>query len=155
MAATLCALAYLKYFRIKSFVCQENKVKILSFLVMLLMAFSVNAGNNLGMNQQQMQAMMQKAQEMQTCMQNVDESEMQAFQQRAEKMGAEVKALCAAGKRTEAQNKMMAFAKELNNDDTMQTLKKCGEIMQGMMPEFAGITQTQESENSKSHICDQ
>ena len=107
------------------------------------------------MDQQQMQAMMQKTQEMQTCMQNVDESEMQAFQQRAEKMGAEVKALCAAGKRAEAQNKMMSFAKELNNDDTMQTLKKCGEIMQGMMPEFAGIAQTQESDDPKSHICDQ
>ena len=130
-------------------------MKISTFVVMLFMTISVYAENNSGMDQQQMQAMMQKALEMQTCIQNVDESEMQAFQQRAKKMGAEVKALCAAGKRSEAQNKMMSFAKELNNDDTLQTLKKCGEIIQGMMPELAGIAQTHESDDPKSHICDQ
>lgn len=130
-------------------------MKISSCLMMLLMTFSVYAKNNAGMDQQQMQAMMQKAQEMQTCMQNVDESEMQAFQQRAEKMGAEVKALCAAGKRGDAQSKLISYAKELNNDTTMQTLKKCGEIMQGMMPEVSRIAQTHERDNPQSHICDQ
>ncbi len=129
-------------------------MKISSYFVMLLITFSVYAENNIAMNQPQMQAMMQKAQEMQSCMQNVDESELQAFQQRAEKMGAEVKALCAAGKRDEAQNKLITYAKELNNDTTMQTLKKCGEIMQGIMPELSMIAKTRESEDSQNHVCD-
>ncbi len=130
-------------------------MKISSYFVMLLITFSVYAENNIAMNQPQMQAMMQKAQEMQSCMQNVDESELQAFQQKAEKMGAEVKVLCTAGKRDEAQNKLIRYAKELNNDTTMQTLKKCGEIMQGIMSELPMITQTRESVDSKSHVCDQ
>lgn len=125
------------------------------YFVILLMPILVSAQNIPGGDPQKMQAMMQKAQEMQACMQNVDQTEMKAFQQRVKQIGEEVKGLCTAGKRAEALNKAMSFSKEIASDTTMQEMKKCGEIMQGFMPDFSEITQAYQDDGSKGHICDQ
>lgn len=125
------------------------------YFVILLMPILVSAQNIPGGDPQKMQAMMQKAQEMQACMQNVDQTEMKAFQQRVKQIGEEVKGLCTAGKRAEALNKAMSFSKEIASDTTMQKMKKCGEIMQGFMPDFSEITQAYQDDGSKGHICDQ
>lgn len=125
------------------------------YFAILLMPILVSAQNFPGGDPQKMQAMMLKAQEMQACMQNVDQTEMKAFQQRVKQIGEEVKGLCTAGKRAEALNKAMSFSKEIASDTTMQEMKKCGEIMQGFMPDFSEITQAYQDDGSKGHICDQ
>jgi hypothetical protein len=125
------------------------------YAAILLMPILVSAQNIPGVDPQKMQAMMQKAQEMQACMQKVDQTEMKAFQQRVKQTGEEVKALCSAGKRAEALSKAMSFSKEIASSTTMQEMKKCGEIMKGFMPDFSEITRAYQDDGSKGHICDQ
>ncbi|MCK5189866.1 MAG: hypothetical protein KAI44_00220 [Methylococcales bacterium] len=128
----------------------------LTGLVILLIPVIAIAQNpaDFGFDQQQMQAMMQKGQEMQACMKNIDQTEMQAFEQKGRKMEAEVKELCAAGKRAEALSKAMAFGKEVMNSSAMQQMKKCGEMMQGMMPGVTQFSKDYENDDSQGHVCD-
>jgi hypothetical protein len=120
-------------------------------LFMLCLPLSVFAEDMGGMSEEQMQQMMQQAQSMQTCMQNVDQSEMQAFEQRAQKMSAEAQALCASGKRDAAMKVAMAFGKEISSNKAMQEMKKCGEGMKNMMPKIIAQTSDQQK---PGHICD-
>jgi hypothetical protein len=118
---------------------------------MLWLPLSVFAENMGEMSEEQMQRMMQQAQGMQTCMQNIDQAEMQAFEQRAQQMQSETQALCASGKRDEAMQVAMDFGKEVSSNKAMQEMKKCGEGMKNMMPKI--IAQTSE-EQKAGHICD-
>ena len=122
------------------------------FLILLL-PISVFAENMGGMSEEQMQQMMQQAQGMQTCMQNIDQAEMQAFEQRAKQMSADAQALCASGKRDEAMQLAMAFGKEVSSNKAMQEMKKCGEGMMNMMPKI--VAQNNEHGKSNHHICDE
>ena len=128
-------------------------------LAVILFTFSIatSAQNSGGMqmNQAQMQQMMQQAREMQNCMANIDQAELQAFQQKAEQMQAEVKALCSAGKRDAAMTKAMAFGKESMSSKVMQDMKKCGEGMKNMMPNLPAIAQSDDDGSEPRHICDQ
>ena len=65
---------------------------------MLLPLFAL-AQSPQGMNNPDMQKMMQKMQEMQACMEKVDQSELKSIEQRSQQIEAEVKSLCAGGKR--------------------------------------------------------
>jgi hypothetical protein len=122
---------------------------------MLLMPISVFAQDMGGMNEGQMQQMMQRMQGMQTCMQNIDQAEMQAIEQRGKQMKAEVQALCAAGKRDEAMETAMAFGKEVASNKAMQEMRKCGEGMKNMLPKIAMDAQNDGGEKSRRHICDE
>jgi len=105
-----------------------------------------------GMNEADMQKMMQQMEKMQSCMEDVDEKELKALEQRSRQMEAEIKSLCAGGKRDQAQNKAISFAKEIANDATMKTMRKCGEMMKDVMPKmsFSGL----EKDSASRHICD-
>lgn len=120
----------------------------------LLMPIAVFAENMGGMSQEQIQQMMQQAQGLQTCMQNIDQSEIQAFEQRAKQMEAETQALCASGKRDEAMQMAMTFGKEVSRSKAMQEMKKCGEGMKNMMPKIASVDQNNDPDKSGRHICD-
>lgn len=128
-------------------------------LVGSLLAFPVAvSAQNFGgmpMNEAQMQQMMQQAQQMQECMANIDQAELDAFQQKAEEMDAEVKALCAAGKRDAAMARAMAFGKETMNNKVMQDMQKCGEGMRNMMPNLPRTAQPHEDGGQPRHICDE
>lgn len=130
-------------------------MKFLATLSIALLPTLAAAQSAPEMNQEQMQQMMQNMEAMQNCMQNVDQSAMQAFEQRAEQMQAEVQALCAAGKRDEAQQRAMEFGKEVAQNPAMQEMKKCGQMMQGMAPKLPKVAQSADSKNKNTHICDE
>lgn len=130
-------------------------MKKLLCAVILFTPLLANAQSFPGADPQKMQAMMKKAQEMQTCIKNVDQAKIQAFQQRAQQTGTEIKALCSAGKRAEALSKAMAFSKEIASDKSMQQIKRCSEIMKGFMPDSADIAQTYNKDSTAGDICGQ
>ena len=110
-----------------------------------------------GMSQQDMQNMMQQAQQMQTCMQGIDTSQFEALEQRGRTIETEVKSLCASGKRDAAQDKATAFAHEISNNPDIQKMMKCGEGMRGMMagmPYMGQTSPTDKSDAADSHVCD-
>jgi len=121
-------------------------------LLILLLPISVFAENTDGMTDEQMQQLMQQAQGLQTCMQNIDQAEMQAFEQRAKQLSADTQALCASGKRDEAMQLAIAFSKEASGNKAMQAMKKCGEGMKNMMPKIAAAAQ---DDKPGRHICDE
>jgi division protein CdvB (Snf7/Vps24/ESCRT-III family) len=127
-------------------------MKKLTIILLMFMPTVTLAQNYPGMNEADMQNMMRQMEKMQSCMEKVDQSKIEALGERSKKVEAEIKSLCASGKRNQAQDKALAFGKEVANDPSMKAMMKCTENMKGMMPEisFKGL----EEESAGRHICD-
>ena len=130
-------------------------MKISTAILTLLLPLTAIAQNYQGMSESDMQNMRQQMQEMQTCMQGIDQSRMKEFEQRANKVEAEMKSLCASGKRDDAQQEAMAFAREVSSNPDIQKMRKCSEKMKGMMPRMPYMDQANGPDSSVSHVCDQ
>ena len=130
-------------------------MKRLLIIPLMLFPVTVIAQGYPGMSEADMQRMMQGMQEAQACMQGIDQSQLDAFSKRAEQVESEIKALCAKGERAAAERKGLAFAKEVNTDQEIQKVRKCGEQMRGMMPAMPFMAQAGSSEARDRHICDE
>ena len=133
-------------------------MKISAIILLVLMPMVTVAQNNQNMSEEDMQKMMQQMQKMQSCLEQIDQAELDALDQRSSKMRTEVESLCAKGKRDEAQQAAISFSKEMAKDPTMQSARKCtemvsSEMMQGMMPKFPMMDL--EKDLSSRHVCDE
>ena len=126
------------------------KISII-FLILTFPLLSI-AANYQGMNEADMQNMVQQMQKMQSCMENIDKSKLSALEKRSREVQASVESLCASGKRDEAQKQAISFGKEVVNDPTMKTMRKCGEMMKDVMPKLS-FTGLDEGVKDR-HICD-
>jgi hypothetical protein len=120
-------------------------MKIATSILLLLMPVVAIAQNYPGMNEGDLQ-------KMESCMKNVDEAKLEELERRSNQIAAEVKSLCAGGKRGEAQERAMAFGKEMAKDPTLQAMSRCGEMMKGMMPKVPFMDQGKGG--SSHHVCD-
>jgi hypothetical protein len=127
-------------------------MKKLAITLLCLTPIVAFAQNPMGMNQEDMQKMMQQMQKAQTCMKKIDQSEMKVLEKKQKQFKEEVKSLCAGGKRGAAQAKAMSFAKEMANSALIKALKKCGEMMKGMTQEMPFMSQDEDYSNQ--HVCD-
>lgn len=129
-------------------------MKKLLVSALLLFPVIVNAQQ---MNQQDMQAMMGQMQEMAACMQTIDRNELKGLEQEAKKFEEEVKGLCKSGKKDEAQEKAIEFARKTMKSPALTTMRKCTEkmpeSMKGMMPNMD--PEEIAKDYSKGHVCDQ
>lgn len=109
---------------------------------------------------QDMEAMMKQMQEMQACMEKVDQSELASFGEKGQKLEANVKALCASGDRGRAQDEVIAFSKTVADSKALKQMNKCLEMikgaMAGMMPEKQAMpfSEFDESDYADMHVCD-
>lgn len=110
------------------------------------------AQNPMGMSEADMQNMMQQMQRAQACMEKIDQSELEALERKANQYEAEMKSLCASGKRDEAQARAMLYMKDIVNSTAVKEAKRCGEMMQGMMQNMPLMDQ--DKDYSKQHVCD-
>ncbi len=107
------------------------------------------------MTEAQMQQMMQQGLKMQECFGQIDPSAMERLSERGQSIDAEITALCRAGNREQAQNKAIAFAREMASDSAVHALKKCGEGMANMLPKI--VTEPEDydhPETSSRQVCD-
>jgi len=95
---------------------------------------------------------MQKIQQMQECMQRVDQQQLKAIEKQQQQFDAEVRSLCKTGKRDQAQQKAMKYAKQMMNNPAIKAMQQCGEIARGMMPDMP-VMQIEEELDSQ-HVCD-
>ncbi len=123
----------------------------LCFLLIPTILFAANQG---GMNQGNMQNMMQVMQQVQQCMAGIDQSKMNELQGRSEKFKKELDGLCAQGKRDKAQKRAMDFGKTMASDPTLQQVRKCGEMAQGALPMKGMVESYDEKEYANKHVCD-
>ncbi len=112
---------------------------------------------NMPMDMQEMQRNMQqmdmgKMQEAMACMKKIDQSVLEGLKKEGEKIKAEVGALCKSGKRNEAQDKAMAYGKEMMSRPELVKMRECSKMMAGMMPKMPFERIEKEAKNS--HVCD-
>jgi hypothetical protein len=124
---------------------------LITTLLLILPAISA-AQNYQNMSDTDTQKMMQQMQQMQACMAGIDQAELEKFGERAGQMESSVKALCASGKRDEAQQEAIAFGREVTANPSMQKMQECGKMMEGVMP---GMPPGAPDEDDTRHICDQ
>jgi predicted transcriptional regulator len=133
---------------------KERRMKKIAITLLCLIPITSFAQNPMGMSQGDMQKMMQQMQEAQACMEKIDQAELNALQKKAEQFEAEMKSLCASGKRDAAQEKAMVYMKEIVKSSAVQAAKKCGEMMKGMMQDMPFTTQDSDKDYSRQHVCD-
>ena len=80
-------------------------MKLVITTMLCLLPSLVIGQNYQGMSEADMQRMMQQAQKMQACMQNVDQEKLQAVSNEAKQVQSEIKALWANGERSKAEKK--------------------------------------------------
>ena len=100
-----------------------------------------------------MQKMMEQAMKAQACMQGIDTSQIEDMEAQGKKMEAEIKALCDAGKRDEAQETAIAYSRELMEEPVMEKVRECSEHLRGLIPKMPFDNFEEEFENR--HICDE
>ncbi len=132
-------------------------MKISAIILLLLIPMVAVAQNSQNLSEEDMQKMMKQMQEMQSCLEKIDQTKLDALDQRSSQMQAKVESLCASGKRDEAQETALSFGKEMAKDPTIQSAKKCtemvsSEMMKGMMPKFPMMDL--EKDLSNRHVCD-
>jgi hypothetical protein len=104
------------------------------------------------MNEADMQKMMQQMEQMQSCMEKIDEEQLKALEKRSNRLEREVKALCDNGKRDEAQKKAIEFGKEIAKDPSMKQMRQCGEMVATMVPKMAFADENKPGDDH--HVCD-
>jgi hypothetical protein len=130
-------------------------MKISAGILSLLLPVTAIAQNYAGMGGGDTQNMMLQMQKMQTCMQDIDQSRLQEFEQRANKVEAEIKSLCASGKRDTAQQDAIAFGQEVAGNPDVQKMVECGKLMNNVMPRMPFMDQANDTDESAGHVCDQ
>lgn len=127
-------------------------MKKLVISLLCLLPLTSFAQNPMGMSDADMQNMMQQMQKAQACMEKIDQAELEALEKKANRFDADMRSLCASGKRDEAQQKAMAYMEEVFNNPVVQDTRRCGEMMRGMMPNMTFLDE--DKDYSSQHVCD-
>lgn len=108
-----------------------------------------------GMSEEQMRMLMQGAAQIQACMANIDQAQFEEIGKKAEAVQVELKQMCTAGQRDEAQARAIAFGMEFAESDVLDQLSLCGEIAKAMIPQVIAYAQANEnSPEGSTHVCD-
>ena len=124
---------------------------------MLMMVLLCLPGWAAAQNEEQMQRMMEQARQAQMCMEKVDRGALQAMADKAQAIEDEIKNLCAAGKRDEAQSTGMKYGLEMSRSPVAKEMRRCSEMMAGVMAGFGGMGHSglpSVEELESQHICD-
>lgn len=101
--------------------------------------------------------MQQQMQEVQKCFENIDQSQFHALEAKGREMESEIKKLCDSGKRDEAMKVGMKYGQELSSSPEMKEIRRCSQLMQGVMPNMPKPympPDTNEDGSDGGHICD-
>ena len=126
--------------------------------LLLCMMFAPTMASAQAISQEDMDAMMAAAAQMQACLQNVDQGAIKQLEQEQKVFMQKVKGVCAQGKRDDAQDMAMEYAKDVMKSPELVKIRECTESvkmpesMKGMMPDMS--VKTMEKELSKHHVCD-
>lgn len=104
-----------------------------------------------GMNQADMEQMLQQAEKMESCMANIDQAALTLLSEKSQMMEQEVRGLCQTNKRDEAQTRAIELGREIAANDEMKKMSHCAEMMKDMVP-MMGIPTVEEMR--ERHVCD-
>ncbi len=90
---------------------------------------------------------------MASCMENIDQSRLQEYQQQSLALAAKLQALCASGKRDQAQQTVLEYHDKLENDPVLKAINTCMDMVEN---DSADGTDGDTSEPAgDAHICDE
>lgn len=119
--------------------------------VLALSAFITLQAQDLpnGMDEQQLNVMMEQMQKMQQCMSKIDFGSLSVLEKDSKIVEKEIKVLCEQGRRDAAMSKAIAFSNKVNDMKAMKEMKACtkGTMMESMLEEDTII--------KGQHICDE
>ena len=125
------------------------------FLLVFLLRLTSFAQGFQGMDEAEMQKMLKDMEKnLGSCMEDVDEDKMKEFEKRSQEFEKEVKALCADGKRDEAEKKAAAYGKEIADDPTMKQIQKCSKMMDSMLSKMDFNLKDVDVDTADRHVCD-
>jgi hypothetical protein len=110
-----------------------------------------------GMDQAQIEKMMQGMSQMAACYQNLDQEKLKALGAEAQAMEKELNRLCADGQRDEAQRQAMAFGLKFAGSEEFQQLRQCGEMAASAMPaipDYSVYADPESADFKNRHVCD-
>ena len=132
-----------------------RKLTMQKVILTLALAFTTTfayAQSNSGTSED-MTKMLEQAMKAQACMQDIDTSEFEKLEQEGKKMEADIKTLCASGKRDQAQEQAIAYSNEMMALPAMQKMRECSELMRGILPKMPFDNFEEEFKNK--NICDE
>ncbi len=100
-----------------------------------------------------MQRMMEQMQVVQACLAKADQNALAELRTKGEAIVAEMKALCAAGKREAAQAQALDYAREMAGSPIVKSLAECGDMVKSILALPFAAADSAPGENSP-HVCD-
>jgi len=109
-----------------------------------------------GLSREQTRQMIEDAQNMRQCFENIDHDALEKLAGEGRRAEAEIRSLCKAGKRDDAQARAMDYARKVDESEVIRAIRKCGTMSQSMMRKLPGMVQEleQETTSGHGHICD-
>ncbi|MBL4623072.1 MAG: hypothetical protein JKY89_11820 [Immundisolibacteraceae bacterium] len=126
-------------------------MKNLICCLMLLSAGLAHGEQGFDVNSVDMKKMMAKMEQVQSCIQQIGQRKLKQLEQRTQQLQIEVKQLCADDKLAQAQARAVSFGKQLANDDQIISMKRCTEMMTGVLP--SSLLQVFEDQLASQHVC--
>lgn len=130
-----------------------RKSLIAAAFIISLPAIAQNTGRT-HLDKAQLQQLMQQAKQVQSCIANIDQKLMEEFKRKTKETDEEIKALCAAGKRSAAATRAKKFSEEMANSKVMRETQKCSASMLKSLPSFADPKDHGGGIQKSGHICD-
>ncbi len=128
---------------------------LLGITILLSSTFVFAQAPNSGFSEENMNAMMANMQEMQACMAKLDQNKLKDLQKKGEAMHNKVKALCDAGKTSEAQSEAMAFGMKMKDNPEIAKMRECTKDMPEMMKQMQKSNVTDmDKEFTQKDICE-
>ena len=125
----------------------------LSILTLLLASPVIQAEDMPPMDGANMQNMMHKMNQMQTCLSAIDPEKFHQAEQAMTQAHAEITEFCQQQKRDLAQQHAIRFSKFMQQSETLNQIQRCNQPMRGLLPNIPIMEQTTDM-LSKHNICD-
>ncbi|PCI45761.1 MAG: hypothetical protein COB51_08470 [Moraxellaceae bacterium] len=129
-------------------------MKKLFLLFLLCSTNALSAPNPLGINEDSIAAMNRNMQQFQSCMKGIDQSTILSIQNQAQQLKMQIDALCSSGKLSEAQAQASTAKNILENNPSIQQMKKCSSEMSDFMPNGFTMAIKTNRDYSTSHVCE-
>lgn len=114
------------------------------------------AQNVNGVSNEQMQMVLQQAQGIQSCIKEMDKNGFSALNEEGKLVQKDIKALCKAGDREQAQYEAVQFAQKVKQSSAYQAMQQCASPM--ITGIANGLLQAAQSTDASGkpqvHVCD-
>lgn len=127
-------------------------IRFAALIPLLLLPVAASGIQPAGGGERDVPGTMQRIQQFQACIEQLDQSALAAIDRRSMTVDAEIRALCARGERDKAQEKAAAWAREAEAAPVVREMIRCGEIMKDRIPDFPSMGL--EEEYAGRHVCD-